>query len=169
MMERCLQVELIRLYTRTPGMKMIYDWSNPNKGTLPGPGSGLVGGRPRGQAKPLSAKDLPHRPTHTPAVAASSLPGCRVSGRRPSSNLKPEIVAAIILQSSSTSPSVRMQPTSWVPLLEKRRTASIGLGQVTVATAEHEGLFANCWLGHACVSGDVKRLYCGPGRPHAGI
>ncbi len=131
-------------YTREPGLEMLYDWSNPNKGNLVGPGSylGGVGAAERvGQVQLLFGQDIA---TSFGGAYAGAIPS-RIQVVRAAAtahNLEPELVAGIIL-AEQRDQSLREDAADFRGASLAGRSTSIGLGQVTVTTARRENLFAD--------------------------
>jgi hypothetical protein len=142
-------------YTRTPGMEMLYDWSNPTKGALTGPGSPLAGWSAterKAQAELLLRRRIA---TQSPAAYPGGLPS-RAEVIRSAAKvhrLSPEIIAAIIL-TEQRDQSTREDAADYQGAVLGGQDTSIGLGQVVVSTAREKSLFADPvspsmqrWLG----------------------
>lgn len=131
-------------YHKTPGMEMLYDWSNPIKGGLVGPGTYLAGLTPaqrKGQAEVLLNQPIS---TNSPAAYQGGLPS-RAQVIRAAANmhrLEPQLVAAIIL-AEQRDQSKREDAADYKGATMGKRSTSIGLGQVTIRTARTENLFAD--------------------------
>lgn len=131
-------------YNRIPGLEMLYDWSNPIKGSLTGPGSylaGLTTAERQGQARLLFGQEIA---TSFGRAYAGSLPS-RIQVVRAAADahdLEPELVAGIIL-AEQRDQSLREDAVDFRGASLGGRSTSIGLGQVTVATAKRENLFAD--------------------------
>lgn len=132
-------------YTRTPGMEMLYDWSNPIKGGLVGAGSYLstLSATDRtGQAKLLLNQEIAtlNRQAHG-AVLPTRAQVIRSAAA--SHRLEPALVAAIIL-AEQRDQSRREDAADYnSAAIGHRAASSIGLGQVTVKTARERNLFAD--------------------------
>jgi hypothetical protein len=142
-------------YHLEPGLEMLYEWSNPNKGSLTGPGSWLASLSPTtrvDQVKLLLGQEIA---THSRGAYSGALP-TRLQVVRTAAaahRLEPELVAAIIL-AEQRDQSVREDAADYQGAAVGGRSSSIGLGQVTVTTARRENLFADLvspsmqrWLG----------------------
>jgi hypothetical protein len=128
-------------YTRTTGFAMLYDWSNPVKGALVGPGSWLGGLSTADRT--LQARVLLQQPIATEFRSAHGTPlPTRVQVIRAAAalhRLTPEVVSAIILAEQRD----QSQHEDAADYLEGigSQSASIGLGQLTIRTATREGVF----------------------------
>lgn len=129
-------------YTRVPGLEMIYDWSNPIKGDLMAYVAGLSSSERTQQAQLLFGQEIS---TAFPAAYAGVLPS-RIQVVRAAAathNLEPELVSGIIL-AEQRDQSLRETAADFRSATVGQRSASsIGLGQVTVRTAQRLGLFAD--------------------------
>ncbi|MFJ3789650.1 DUF4157 domain-containing protein [Kitasatospora sp. NPDC090091] len=141
--DRGIEVEDAK-YARIPGLEMFYDWSNPAKGALTGPGSWLegVGAADRkGQADLLLRQPIATRYRGAYAGALPTRAEVIRSAAR-AHRLSPELVSGIILaeqrDQSKREDAVDYRSTVWTG-----RTSSIGLGQVEVKTAREKNLFAD--------------------------
>ncbi|WP_369148401.1 DUF4157 domain-containing protein [Streptomyces sp. R44] len=132
-------------YVRKPGLEMLYDWSNPLKGDLTGPGSWLAGVSRTdrvGQAQLLLrlpiATRAPGAYDGRPPTRAEVIRSAAAAHR-----LGPEVVAAIIL-AEQRDQSPREDAADYQgAVMGKSSSVSIGLGQVTVRTAREKNLFAD--------------------------
>lgn len=140
-----LQDENDAKYNRYPGLEMLYDWSNPNKLDLVGPGSWL-GGVPAAD-RVNQVRLLFQQPIVTSAPEAYDDPlptrAQLVRSAAAAHNLGPEIVAAIIL-AEQRDQSRREDAADYNgAVYGGRRGASVGIGQVTIKTATMYDLFAD--------------------------
>lgn len=131
-------------YKRTPGFERIYDWSNPIKGGLVGPGSYLETLTPterEGQAKLLFGQEIN---TTSPGAYGGTLPRRTQIIRAAAAEhwLEPELVAGIIL-AEQRDQSLREDAADYRGATIGHANTSIGLGQVTIKTAREQNLFAD--------------------------
>ncbi len=132
-------------YTRTHGIEMFYDWSNPIKGSLVGPGSWLdklPTEQRQDQARLLFQREIA---TDSPGAYPGGLP-MRVQVIRAAARahrLHPELVAAFILAEQRDQSEHEDAAEYKKATVAKKASASIGLGQVTVKTAKQHRLFAD--------------------------
>ena len=140
-------------YTRTSGYEMLYDWSNPVKGALVGPGSWLGSVSLVDRAR--QARVLLQRPISTEFRSAHGTPlPTRVQVIRAAAalhRLTPEVVSAIIL-AEQRDQSQREDAADWLEGAGSQ-SASIGLGQLTVRTATREGVFADSLSSPSGIAG----------------
>lgn len=129
-------------YRRIPGYEMLYDWSNPIKGALVGPG-GYTGSLTPTQRQRQAALLLKRRiSTRYPGAYSGSLPnrGQVVRAAAGASRLEPELVGAIIL-AEQRDQSRREDAVDYQSARLAGRQSSVGLGQVLPRTAQRHDLF----------------------------
>ena len=131
-------------YTRTPGLEMLYDWTDPLKGGLVGAGGylGTLSTTDRiGQAKLVLQQDIA---TLSRGAYGATLPSraqvIRAAAR--AHNLEPELIGAIIL-AEQRDQSQHEDASDYQGATMGHHGTSIGLGQVEVATARNQNLFAD--------------------------
>jgi len=132
-------------YFRVAGYEMMYDWSNPNKGALTGPGSyldTLSATTRQDQVKLVFGQAIS---TEFAGAYSGGLPS-RIQIVRAAAakhNLEPEMVSAIIL-AEQRDQSKREDASDYrSATIGHRSASSIGLGQITVTTARKEQLMAD--------------------------
>lgn len=129
-------------YTRTPGFEMLYDWSNPIKGSLAAYTASLTAADLQDQARVLLSQPIS---THFASSYAGRLPDraqlVRAAARR--HRLTPQVVAAIIF-AEQRDQSVREDAADYAAgTIAHRASTSIGLGQVTGTAVRRHDLFAD--------------------------
>lgn len=131
-------------YTRTAGLEMLYDWTDPLKGGLVGAGGylGTLSTADRiGQAKLVLQQDIA---TLYSGAYAGTLPS-RVQVIRAAAtthHLEPALIGAIIL-AEQRDQSQHEDASDYQGAVMAHHGTSIGLGQVEVVTARNQNLFAD--------------------------
>jgi len=131
-------------YTRTAGLEMLFDWTDPIKGDLLGP-TGYLGTLSTadriGQAKLVLQQDIA---TLSRTAYGSTLPSRAQVIRAAASthHLEPELIGAIIL-AEQRDQSQHEDASDYRGAAMAHHGTSIGLGQVEVATARGQNLFAD--------------------------
>jgi hypothetical protein len=131
-------------YTRKPGFEMLYDWTDPIKSDLTGPSGylGTLSSADRiGQAKLVLQQDIA---TSNRGAYGASLPSRLqvIRAAATTHRLEPELIGAIIL-AEQRDQSKREDASDFQGAVMAKHGTSIGLGQVEVATARNQNLFAD--------------------------
>ena len=143
-------------YRRIPGLEMLYDWSNPIKGSLSAYLATLTAQERTDQVKVLFGqqiatefrdyygKTLPSRIQLIRAAAAAT-------------NIEPQLISAVVL-AEQRDQSKREDAADYKSATLAGRSSSIGLGQVTTRTAQKHDLFRDS------VSPGLRAILTAPGK-----
>jgi hypothetical protein len=129
-------------YNLTPGFEMLYNWSNPIKGSLAVYTAGLSAGDRLDQARLLLAQPIS---THFATAYQTGLPSRAqvIRAAAQAHRLTPQVVAAIVLAEQRDQSRQEDAADYAAGTVAHRASTSIGLGQVTGTAVRQHDLFAD--------------------------